>query len=189
MNTPIKIVAFSGSLRKESFNQTLAKVVAKQALLAGAEVEVINLADFDIPLFSEDVEKAGTPAGVAALKEIIAQANGLIVATPEYNGSISGVLKNALDWISRTAPDATPAFSNTRVALVATSPGGLGGIRGLAHARDIFVGMGSLVLSEQLAVSSAYQAFDVQGQLTDESMASRVVSLAEKLVSTAQKLA
>jgi len=188
MNTPIKIVALAGSLRKESFNHVLASAVGKAALLAGAEVEVISLSDFDLPFFDEDLEKTGAIAGVERLKDIIRAADGLIVASPEYNGSVSGVLKNALDWVSRTAPDATPAFANTTVALVATSPGGLGGIRGLAHARDIFVGMGALVLSQQLAVGSAYQAFNAQGELTDEGMNSQVNALANNLVTTVAKL-
>jgi len=188
MSTPIKIVAFAGSLRKQSFNHVLAKAVGKEALLAGAEVEVISLSDFDIPLFDEDREQQGPVAGVEALKDKIRAADGLIVASPEYNGSISGVLKNAMDWVSRTAPDGIPAFANTTVALVATSPGGLGGIRGLPHARDIFVGMGALVLSQQLAVGGAYQAFNAQGGLNDEGMAGQVSALAQTLVNTAAKL-
>jgi NAD(P)H-dependent FMN reductase len=183
-----KIIAFAGSLRQQSFNATLANIVAKAALYAGAEVEVVQLADFDIPLFNEDLEQQATPKGVQALKEKIAQADGLIVASPEYNGSISGVLKNALDWVSRTAPDHKPAFRDTTVALVSTSPGGLGGIRGLSHARDVFVGMGALVLSNQLAIGSAYQMFDQQGQLTDEGMQGRVEELAQTLVSVTAKL-
>lgn len=188
MNTAVKIIAFAGSLRKESFNHVLANAVAKDALLAGAEVEVISLSDYDIPLFNEDLEKEGPIAGVEALKDKIREANGLIVASPEYNGSVSGVLKNALDWISRTAPDTVSAFANTSVALVATSPGGLGGIRGLAHARDVFVGMGALVLSEQMVVGNAYQAFNPQGELIDQNTASQLNSIATNLVNTAAKL-
>lgn len=188
MNTPIKIIALAGSLRKDSFNHILAKAVGKEALKAGAEVEVISLSDFDIPFFDEDLEQQGPIAGVEALKDKIRSADGLIIASPEYNGSISGVFKNALDWVSRTAPDGVPAFANTTVALVATSPGGLGGIRGLNHARDIFVGMGALVLSQQLVVGGAYQAFNAQGELSDEGMAAQVNSLALNLVTTTRKL-
>ena len=188
MNTAVKIIAFAGSLRSESFNHLLANSVAKEALLAGAEVEVISLTDFDIPLFNEDLENLGPIAGVEALKDKIRQADGLIVASPEYNGSVSGVLKNALDWVSRTAPDSTPAFANTTVALVATSPGGLGGLRGLAHARDVFVGMGALVLSQQLAVGSAYQAFSPEGELLDSNTAEQASSIAKSLVDTTAKL-
>jgi len=190
MNTPIKIVAFAGSLRKESLNHVLATAVANAAQLAdsGAEIEVIQLSDFDIPLFNEDLEKIGPIDGVERLKAKIRDADGLIVASPEYNGSISGVLKNALDWVSRTAPNTTPAFANTTVALVATSPGGLGGIRALPHVANIFAGMGALVLSKQLAVGGGYQAFDNAGGLNDDTMQQQVNALASSLVDTATKL-
>ncbi|GAA3928044.1 NAD(P)H-dependent oxidoreductase [Litoribacillus peritrichatus] len=187
MTKATKIIAFAGSLRKDSFNAVLVKQAAEAALYAGSEVEVVNLADFDIPLFNEELE-SNTPEGVQQLKDKIRDADGLLVASPEYNGSISGVLKNALDWVSRTEPDQKPAFRDTTVALLSTSPGGLGGIRGLNHVRDIFVGMGSLVLSNQIVVGSSYQAFDQSGKLTDESMASRVEQLSQELVSTIQKL-
>lgn len=188
MNTPVKVIAMAGSLRKNSFNHTLAKLVAEQALNAGAEVEVVTLSDYDIPFFNEDIEQQGPVADVESLKAKIRDADALIIATPEYNGSISGVLKNALDWVSRTAPDAKPAFANTTVAMVATSPGGLGGIRGFAHTRDVFVGMGALVLSQQLAVGNAYQAFNEQGQFSDEHSAKQAQTLAQNLVTTAAKL-
>jgi chromate reductase len=186
--TAPKIVAIAGSLRQASFNAVLAKIAGKSALLAGAEVEVLNLADYDIPLFNEDLEKQPTPAGVQLLKDKIRQADGILAVSPEYNGSISGVFKNALDWMSRTEADQKPAFRDTTVALLATSPGGLGGLRGLNHVRDIFVGMGSLVLSNQVAIPSAYQAFNEAGQLNDEGVAGRVDSLAKELVETAIKL-
>lgn len=188
MNKATKIVAFAGSLRQQSFNAVLAKIAAHSALKAGAEVEVLSLSDYDIPLFNEDLEKSQTPKGVQALKQKIREADGLLVVSPEYNGSISGVLKNALDWVSRTEADQKPAFRQTTVALLSTSPGGLGGIRGLNHLRDIFVGMGSLVLSNQVAVPSAYQAFNEEGGLNDESTQDRVNALANELVQTAAKL-
>ena len=183
-----KIVAFAGSLRKDSFNAVLAKIAATGAVYAGAEVEVLSLADYDVPLFNEDLEKQGVPQGVAELKTKIREADGLLVTSPEYNGSISGVLKNALDWLSRTEADQKPAFRDTTVALLSTSPGGLGGLRGLNHVRDIFVGMGSLVLSNQVAVPSAYQAFNDSGELSDEATRDRVNGLATELVNTSKAL-
>lgn len=188
MNQTVKIVAIAGSLRKQSFNAQLAKIAAEAALHNGAEVEFLSLADYDIPLFNEDLEKQKTPEGVAQLKQKIREADGMLVVSPEYNGSISGVLKNALDWVSRTEADQKPAFRDTTVALLSTSPGGLGGIRGLNHVRDIFVGMGSLVLSNQVAVPSAYAAFNEAGKLSDEGMNDKVNSLAAQLVQTALKL-
>jgi len=188
MSSITRIVAFAGSLKKESLNHKLIMAAAKQAQLAGAQVEVLSLADFDIPLFNEDIEQQGPVAAVEAFKDKIRSADGLLVASPDYNGSISGVLKNALDWASRTAPEATPAFANTTVALLATSPGGLGGIRALPHVRQIFVGMGALVLTPQLALGGAYQAFDAQGDLADEGMAAQLTNLTQELVTTASKL-
>ncbi len=183
-----KIVAIAGSLRQQSFNGVLAKIAGKSAMLAGAEVQLLNLADYDIPLFNEDLEKQQTPEGVQRLKQQIREANGLLVVSPEYNGSISGVLKNALDWVSRTEADQKPAFRDTTVALLSTSPGGLGGLRGLNHVRDIFVGMGSLVLSSQVAIPSAYQAFNEAGELTDEAVVGQVDGLTKELVNTTVKL-
>lgn len=183
-----KVVAIAGSLRQQSFNAVLAKIAGKSAMMAGAEVELLNLADFNIPLFNEDLEKQPTPKGVQLLKDKIRQADAMLVVSPEYNGSISGVFKNALDWVSRTEADQKPAFRDTTVALLSTSPGGLGGLRGLNHVRDIFVGMGSLVLSNQVAIGSAYQAFDEAGELTDSGVADRVDGLAKELVTTAAKL-
>jgi NAD(P)H-dependent FMN reductase len=188
MSKAPKIVAISGSLRQKSFNAILAKVAAKSAMYAGAEVEVLSLADYDIPLFNEDLESDPVPSGVQALKDKIGDADAVIVVSPEYNGSISGVFKNALDWISRTQADQQPAFRDTTVALLSTSPGGLGGIRGLNHARDIFVGLGSLVLTTQVAIGSAYQAFNDAGEIVDEGMSARVESLAKELVETSKKL-
>lgn len=186
VKTP-KIVAIAGSLRQQSFNGVLAKIAAKSAMMAGAEVEVLNLADYDIPLFNEDLESQ-TPKGVQLLKQKIREADAMLVVSPEYNGSISGVFKNALDWVSRTEADQQPAFRQTTVALLSTSPGGLGGLRGLNHVRDIFVGMGSLVLSNQVAIASAYQAFNEAGELTDAAVAARVDGLTEELVFTAARL-
>ena len=188
MSKTPKVVAISGSLRQKSFNAVLAKVAAKSTLHAGAEVEVLSLANYEIPLFNEDLESGPVPDGVQALKDKIGGANALIVVTPEYNGSISGVFKNALDWVSRTQADQKPAFRDTTVALMSTSPGGLGGIRGLNHARDIFVGMGSLVLTTQIAIGSAYQAFNDSGEIVDDAMKARVDDLVKELVETSQKL-
>jgi NAD(P)H-dependent FMN reductase len=185
---PVKIVAFAGSLRKESFNHKLAEQIARYAAQEGAEVDVIRLADFDIPLFNEDVEKQGAIASIELLKDKIRNADALIVASPEYNGAISGVLKNALDWVSRTGKNQSPALPDTLVALVSSSPGGLGGIRGLASSREVFVGVGALLLNEQLAVGNAYQVFNEEGEIVDEQTLSKVKSLAKNLVGKALRL-
>ncbi|WP_440054826.1 NADPH-dependent FMN reductase [Pseudoalteromonas sp. T1lg65] len=187
MNSP-KVIALSGSLREKSYNQTLIQAAAAFALESGAEVEVIKLQDLNIPLFSEDLEAIETPEGVKLLKEKLREADGILLASPEYNGSFTAALKNAIDWASRTEQGAVPAFRNKVVALLATSPGGLGGLRGLNHVRDVLSGIGSLVLADQLAVPAAYDAFDEQGKIKSPELADKVSSLALQLVTVASKL-
>ena len=124
----LKIVAIAGSLRKESYNQKIINQAAHFAKQAGAEVEIITLSELAIPLFNEDIEQQGTPADVQFLKDKLRAADGILLASPEYNGSITAPLKNAIDWASRTEVDAQPAFNHKVVALFAASPGGLGGV-------------------------------------------------------------
>ncbi|MCG9767119.1 NAD(P)H-dependent oxidoreductase [Pseudoalteromonas sp. CO348] len=186
--TTAKIIALAGSLRKDSYNQLLIQAAANFALESGAEVEVIKLQDLDIPMFDEDLEAQGTPKGAQLLKDKLRDADGILLASPEYNGSFTAVLKNAIDWASRTEQGAVPAFRNKIVALYAASPGGLGGLRGLNHVRDVLSGIGSLVLADQLAVPSAFNVFDDQGKIKDPELAEKVSSLALQLVSVASKL-
>ncbi|WP_193049622.1 NADPH-dependent FMN reductase [Pseudoalteromonas undina] len=187
MTTP-KIIALAGSLRKDSFHQKLINEAARFALESGAEVEVIKLADLAIPMFDEDLEAQGTPAGVQQLKDKLRTADGILLASPEYNGSITAVLKNAIDWASRTEQGAEPAFANKVTALYAASPGGLGGLRGLNHVRDILSGIGSLVLANQLAVPAIHTLLDENGRINDPVTAEKVAGLAQQLVSVASKL-
>lgn len=182
-----KIIALAGSLRNQSFNKQLVQQAAEIAEQQGAEVQYVDLADFNIPLFSEDLEAEGTPSDVNDLKALFAQSQGILLASPEYNGSISGVLKNALDWLSRPSQDTDigSAFANKSVGLMATSPGPLGGIRGLSHSKDVLFNLGAIVSPNLLAVGSAYQAFNEQGQLIDESQLHRLTQLVENVVALA----
>ncbi|WP_421865005.1 NADPH-dependent FMN reductase [Motiliproteus sp.] len=186
-----QLIALSGSLRANSFNQQLVEIAAEGAREQGVEVRVINLADYPMPLFSEDLEAEGVPAIVNDLKQQFAESQGILLASPEYNGSISGVLKNAIDWLSRPSAqtDIGPAFAGKVAGIMATSPGGLGGIRGLVHARDVLFNLGVTVSPNQVAVPSAYQAFDEQGQLSDAETAERVKGLGAQIAQMAQKLA
>ncbi|MGS0537213.1 NADPH-dependent FMN reductase [Pseudoalteromonas sp. SaAl2] len=186
--TAPKIIALAGSLRKDSFNQKLINEAARFALESGAEVEVIKLADLNLPLFDEDIEAQGTPQGAQLLKDKLRAADGILLASPEYNGSITAVLKNAIDWASRTEQGAVPAFRNKVTALYASSPGGLGGLRGLNHVRDILSGIGSLVLADQLAVPAIHTLLDDSGRISDPVTADKVAGLAQQLVSVASKL-
>jgi len=185
-----KIIALSGSLRSESLNQKLVTIAAEGAKKAGAEVQLINLADFNIPLYSEDLEAEGTPSSVNDLKHLFAQADGILIASPEYNGSISGVLKNALDWLSRPSntADIGSAFQGKIAAIMATSPGGLGGLRGLNHLKDVLFNLGVLVYPNQIAVPSAYQAFNAEGRLNDSDMQQNVERLGADIEGLAAKI-
>ncbi|MEM0516573.1 NAD(P)H-dependent oxidoreductase [Pseudoalteromonas sp. YIC-827] len=186
--TNAKIIALAGSLRSNSFNHAVIAHAAELAMQQGAEVEVISLAELDLPMFNEDVEAQGTPASVIILKDKLRSADAILLANPEYNGSITAVLKNAIDWASRTEPGATPAFRNKVVALFAASPGGLGGLRGLNHVRDILSGIGALVLGDQLAIGGIHTLVDEQGQINDAATSEKINTLTAQLVDVTNKL-
>ena len=186
-----RILAFAGSTRRDSYNKKLVNVAAGQMRAAGADVTVIDLADFPLPLFDEDLEREqGTPAVATRLKEQFLGHHGLLIASPEYNSSISAVLKNAIDWVSRSAQGESPlaAFRGKLAGLVSASPGALGGLRGLVHVRAILGNIGVTVLPDQVAVSRAFEAFDDDGQLRDEKVSARVDAVCQSLVTTLAKL-
>ena len=184
MTTP-RILVFGGSLRRDSWNQKLASVAATGAKAAGAEVTLISLNDFPMPLFNEDLEdESGLPEGAKQLKQLMFEHHGLIIASPEYNSSITAALKNAIDWVSRTTSDDEPpmaAFTGKVAALCSASPGALGGMRGLVHLRAILGNIGVLVLPDQVALSKAHEAFREDGTLADPKMEARVKKLTAQL--------
>lgn len=191
MSRPVKILAFAGSTRRESFNKKLVRVAAEGARQAGAEVTILDLADFPLPLFDQDLEEAeGLPENARRLKALMAEHDGFLVSSPEYNSSISGVLKNAIDWASRREEGEKPlvAFAGKAVALMSSSPGGLGGLRGLVHARAIFGNLGMLVLPQQKAVGGAFKAFAADGTMTDPKMQADISALGSGLAETLAKL-
>jgi chromate reductase len=186
-----KILAIAGSTRRGSYNRLLLQVAADGAKAAGAEVAVLDLRDYPLPIFHEDVEKGGTPENVTKLKQIFIEHNALLIASPEYNSSITPLLKNTIDWVSRAAEGETPlaAYQGKVAALIAASPGGLGGLRGLVHVRSILSNIGVMVLPSQIALPRAFEAFNTDGQLTDEKLQLRVAGLGAALAETAAKLA
>jgi NAD(P)H-dependent FMN reductase len=191
MTTP-RILAFGGSLRRDSWNQKLAAVAAAGAREAGAEVTLIALRDFPLPLFDQDVEDSdGMPVAAKQLKQLFREHHGFIIASPEYNSSITAALKNAIDWVSRAESDDEPslvAFTGKSAVLCSASPGALGGLRGLVHVRAILGNIGVTVLPDQVAVSKAYEAFNEDGSLADEKMAGRVKKLGAHLTHQLAKL-
>ena len=187
----IKILAFAGSARTDSFNKKLAKIAADGARAAGAEVTYIDFKDLPMPLYDEDLEAAeGLPKTVIQFKALLKEHQGFLIASPEYNSSISPLLKNAIDWASRPAPDEAPlaCFRDKVAVLMAASPGGLGGLRGLIHVRSILQNIGVLVLPDQKAIPNAYQAFDQTGNLKDEKQRTDIYNLGSKLAVIATKL-
>jgi chromate reductase len=160
-----KVIGLSGSLRRGSYNSALLRLAVELAP-AGCEIEVASIRD--IPLYDADVDAAGQPAAVVSLKEKIAAADGLLLATPEYNYSLPGVLKNAIDWLSRPAKDIPRVFGGRAVGVIGA--GGAGGTR-LAQAAWLPVFRGLQLVpyfGKQLFVVQAHKAFDAEGKLTDE---------------------
>jgi NAD(P)H-dependent FMN reductase len=180
-----KILAFAGSTRTGSYNKKLAKLAADAARDAGADVTLIDLKDYPLPLYDGDLEeKEGLPQNAHKLKDLFHSHDALLISAPEYNSSITGVLKNALDWVSREATDDEPAlrdFTGKVAALFSASPGALGGMRGLVHLRSMLGNIGVIVLPDQVSVPKAHEAFDEQGSLKDERMRRKVADAASGL--------
>lgn len=187
-----KIIAFAGSLRTGSFNKKLVALAGEAARAAGAEVTVVDLRELALPLFDQDIEDAsGLPEGAKEFKALLRASDGFLIASPEYNSSITAALKNAIDWASRAETDDEPplaAYKGKVAALMATSPGALGGLRGLVTLRSILGNIGVLVLPDQVAIPSAHEAFDDAGKLKDERKTKQVSNLAKHLVELARKL-
>lgn len=186
-----RILVFAGSTRRDSFNRRLAAVAAGICREAGADATLLELADYPLPLFSQDLEaEEGLPPNAVELKRLFQEHDGLVIACPEYNGSVTPLLKNTIDWISRQTGDEPPlvAYRDKTATLLSASPGALGGLRGLVHVRAILSGIGVLVLPAQVAVSRAFEAFEKDGSLADEAVAGRVRAAILKLVDTTSKL-
>ncbi len=178
----LHILALSGSLRRGSYNTALLRAAAELAP-QGVAVEVRRLGD--IPLYDEDVRThQGFPPPVAALREAVAAADALLFATPEYNYSFSGVIKNAVDWLSRP-PD--PPLVGKPAAVLSTSPGITGGVRAQWALKPILASLGAQVLFRpEFALGDARRRFDEAGRLVDEEARARLAQLLESLVALAR---
>jgi NAD(P)H-dependent FMN reductase len=189
MTTP-RILAFSGSVRTGSFNTRLIAVAAAGARNAGAEVTLIDLREFELPLFDADLEQRGTPENAVRLKQLFKEHHGLLLSCPEYNTSITPLLKNTIDWVSRPAPGEKPLanFEGKVGGLVAASPGALGGLRGLVHVRAILGNMRMLLVPEQATIAQANKAFDEAGELVDEKQRTQVHAVGAAVARLCAKL-
>lgn len=179
-----KILAFSGSTRAGSFNQQLVAIAAEAARLEGAEVSLVSLADYPMPLFSEDIEaEQGPPQSARAFKALLMEADGFLIATPEYNSTLTPTLKNAIDWASREAPEEPMlvAFKGKQVGLLSASPSGYGGVRSLDQARQLFENIGAGVIQTDFSLIKAHEAFDDNGALKDPNSAARAAQVGSDL--------
>lgn len=179
-----KILFLSGSTRKGSFNSALAKTAYEIALAQNVDAEYIDLADYKMPLFNEDDEsKNGIPDSALRLKQKFIDADGYFIASPEYNGSITPLLKNTLDWLSRASEEnevPLSAYSDKAAAIGGASPGGFGGMRALVPLRLLLSNLGVNMVGKQIAISAAHEAFDEAGKLKSE----RYQNMLEGIVKT-----
>lgn len=186
-----RIVAFAGSTRIDSYNKRLVKVAAAGAREAGAEVTFVDLRDLPMPLYDEDLEaQEGIPPTALKFKEILRSHDGMLIASPEYNSSLTAVLKNAIDWASRPLPDEPPlaCFADKVAAIMSASPGALGGLRGLVHLRAILGNIRVLVIPDQYAVVKAHEAFNANGSLKDSQQQQTVEGLGAKVTRIVARL-
>ena len=182
-----KILAFAGSKRNGSFNDKLLGIACRIAEQAGADVTHIQLKDFELPLFCQDVESAGFPENATKLQDLFLSNDALLFACPEYNSSITPIMKNVIDWVSRPNDERAglSSFAGKTACLISASPGALGGMRGLRHVREILSNINVLVTPGQFALVSAMHAFDENGELVDEKNKVRLSSCIESFVNTA----
>lgn len=191
MSAKPKILAFAGSTREGSFNKKLVKIAAEAARNADADVTLIDLRDYPMPLYDGDLEKAeGIPENGKKFMQLLIDHQGILIASPEYNSSISGVLKNAIDWASRPVPGMKPlaAFDGKIACIMSASPGALGGLRGLFALRLMLSNIKVIVLPEQVAISKANEAFDDNGKLKEEKQQASIENLGKRVVEVARRL-
>lgn len=184
-----KILVIPGSLRTGSHNARLAALAAKEFALAETEVTRISFEDYTLPLFDADLAGNSMPPAAVALKRMIMAHQGVFITSPEYSASVTPLLKNAIDWVSRVRDPGEPsyaAFKNRVFAIGAAANSGNGGVRSLMALRQILeLGCGALVIPEQISVPRAEQAFDEHDNLKDESLAAALKAMARRLVTLA----
>jgi len=193
----IRILGIAGSTRRESLNRKLLHVAlrgAESAESIDVEIEHLDLRDLAIPLYDGDSETSqGMPDGVRRLREALKLSDGVIIASPEYNGSMTAVLKNAIDWTSRPDPQFPEdprmvAWRGKAAGIISTSPGGLGGVRGLDHLRAVLNHMGMAVVTLQAAIPAGHEAFHDNGSILDASQHAEVESVGRAVAERASSL-
>ena len=189
----IKLLAMSGSTRTGSFNQALLDLAVAEARVRGAEVTSIRLKDFDLPIYDGDTEDREFPQAARDLKALFKAHHGFLIATPEHNGSLSAVLKNAIDWVSRPTDGddgltALTAFRGKVAGLMSASIGPFGGLRGIGHLRQILGTIQVVVATEQVLIPAAHGAFEANGALKEALPSQRLGGLVARTIELAVKL-
>lgn len=186
-----KILAFAGSLREHSYNKRVVKTAIEGAKNAGAEVTFIDLKQYPMPIYDADEhEKFGFDENALAFQKLLGEHDGFLIASPEYNGSLPGGLKNAIDWASRKSENygMVEVFKGKVAAIMTASPGAFGGIRCLSHLRGVLTIMFVNVLPSEIAVSKVHEMFDGDGEtMTDEKMKKILEDLGASLVDMLKK--
>lgn len=183
--TKKKILAFSGSSRTGSVNTKLVESATYELSQLGCDVTHISLKDYPLPIYDGDLEAAdGIPENASSFAKLMHDHDGFFITCPEYNGSLSPLLKNTIDWVTRVPnkENGLSPFKGKVAAVGAASPGGMGGISMLYHLRQILVRLGTLVVSEQVAVGNAFSGFDDETKLTDERAASHLSAACNSLI-------
>jgi chromate reductase len=189
-----KILVFAGSIRSGSHNARLAALATKELVLAGADVTRISLVDYPLPLYDGNLEAtSGPPANALKLKQLMSAHRGVFIASPEYNASVTPLLKNTIDWISRVrerGEQPLAAYRNRVFAIGGASDGASGAMRSLMALRQVLeLGCGALVIPDQIAVMRASEAFDEMDNLKDERAAAMLKRLAQRLTDMAREIA
>lgn len=167
----VRVLLFSASLRAESFNSRLIALAASAIEKHGGEVDLATMKDFDGPSFDQDIEASqGLPAGPRELRRRLEANDAFVIASPEYNGSVPGLLKNAIDWVSRARPQ---PFNTRHCLLLSASPSMMGGNRGLWSLRVPLEHLGARVFPDMFSLSQAHKAFGPGGELVDGQLAAR----------------
>lgn len=187
-----KILVFAGSLRVGAFSASTADAAMKELALQGADVTRISLGDYPLPIMDQDLEKDhGVPESALKLAQQLAAHDGLLIASPEYNASIPPLLKNAIDWVSRVRRDRGRPFKpfEGKVAgLCSSSDGNFAGMRGLYHLRAVLMACQVEVITPQLSVARASEAFDEDGQLREERLRHQLETVCRTLIERAAML-
>ncbi|HEX7533251.1 MAG TPA: NAD(P)H-dependent oxidoreductase [Methyloceanibacter sp.] len=190
----MRLLFFAGSAREASFNKKLALLGRHIAEANGIEAVFVDLKDYPMPIYNGDLEAAeGPPERARAFKALLGEYQGVFIASPEYNSSVTPVLKNTLDWVTRVrakGETGLEVFKSRVFAISAASPGYYGGMRSLLNLRQILaVGIGALVIPEQLALPRAADAFEADGSLKDRNQQEMLKGVVEALAIAARKLA